>query len=130
MRRRSPFGIPSGLKVDLKLVSEPLSLGIEVLSPDPLSWYDGVHLWLMQFAQQARESLSVCFLSGAHSLHPSFVEELLGCRSQLILSPLDTVMCTDLVESVSGYSKQYPQQIAWARPEDVMEVWSKYESAL
>ena len=116
-----------GLNAELKLLSGPLSLGIEVASSDGLSWYDGAQLCLKQLAGQARERMSVYFLSGAHCLEPEVIEDLAGHGAQMILSPPETVMCTDLVESISAYSKRYPKQIVWACPENLMEVWSKYE---
>jgi CheY-like chemotaxis protein len=116
-----------GLNAEMKLLSGPLSLGIEVASSDGLSWYEGAQLCLKQLAGQARERMSVYFLSGAHCLEPEVIEDLAGHGAQMILSPQDTVMCTDLVESISAYSKRYPKQIVWASPENLMEVWSKYE---
>jgi|GEM_PF-1161776 len=114
-------------RVRLKLIKESLSLGIEMFSSESLQWYEGIHFWLSQLADQAGSQVSIYFLSAAHSLSRGFIEKLLGAKVQLIVPPLDTVMCTDLVESILPYLQHHQKQIVWGSPENLMEVWLGYE---
>jgi hypothetical protein len=120
------FGTASQ-RVNLQIATNPLSLSIETLAAEDLEWREGIELWLEQLADQAREHLSVYFLSAAHSLKPDLLETLLRNKCRLILAPRDSVMCTGLVDSVEKYSPLYPQQIFRGSPESLMEVWLNNE---
>ncbi len=112
-----------GHRIKLQLMPENMALGIEILSSVPLSWHEGIHSWAGQLAEQAGSRMSIYLLSAVHSFSADFIEHLLRCNVRMILSPLDTVMCTDLVESVVPYARSHTRQIVWGNPENLMKVW-------
>ncbi|HQN20509.1 MAG TPA: hypothetical protein PKV86_15260, partial [Syntrophobacteraceae bacterium] len=59
---------------------------------------------------------------------PMFIERLLQYKVQLILSPPETLLCPDLVESVLPYSGSSRGQVTCGRPENLVEVWLGYDS--
>lgn len=117
----------AGHRAKLKYLPEESSLGIEIVPGDPLSWYQGIQSWARQLADQAGAGLSIYFLSAAHVFPVDLLEALLRRGVRLILPPLDTIMCTDLVESISPYAHLYSRQIVHGSPENLMEVWSNHE---
>ncbi len=110
-------------RVTLNLVPETMSLGVEVPTSPGLAWHNGVLLWLEQLAAQAGEWLSVCCLSATHPLPGETVEQLLKCNVRLILPSPQSLMCTEMVESVAAFAPLYPKQVIWASLESLMEVW-------
>jgi two-component system chemotaxis response regulator CheB len=96
---------------------------VKTLSSGELSWFDGVHLWLSQLGEQAQARMSVYFLSAAHQLASHLIQKLLFCQVKLIVPPPNTVMCTDLVDSILAYAEHYPRQVVVATPETLMEAW-------
>jgi two-component system chemotaxis response regulator CheB len=118
----------AGQRVELKLIDESLSLGVEMFHSDSLPWQEGVNLWLKELAQQAEDKLSIFPLSAAHSFPKDFLSTLLDLGVQFILSPSRSLMCTGLVDSVTPFQQRYPQQIVWGRSDNLMEVWLRNES--
>jgi hypothetical protein len=84
-----------------------------------MEWQKGIESWLGGLAEQFQDQLSVYLLSGAHALEPAVIDKLMECESQLILSPRENVMCTDLVESVRDYGYLYPEKIIWSSSEEL-----------
>jgi CheY-like chemotaxis protein len=113
-------------RIKLQLVPRDMALGIEILPSERLSWDEGIQQWVSQLAEQPGFRMSICFLSAVHSFSAHFIEHLLQCNTRMILSPLDTMMCTDLVESIVPYAQSHKRQIVWASPENLMEVWLDY----
>ncbi len=112
-------GNPAVLKVDVP----SLSLAVEYAASPIVSWNDGVHHWLDRLSSQAGSSMSVYFLSSAEVLPDDLIETLLANHNRLIMSPRDTVICTQLVDKIESLSKDYPEQILWGTPDNLMEVW-------
>lgn len=114
----------AGRQVSLELNQEiSLSFDVQILSSEPLPWNEGIYLWLTQLAEQAREKMSVYLLSAAHALSSDFIQALLKLGVQFILSPRESVLCTQLVDSVNTHAPTYPLQIRWGHPETLTEVW-------
>jgi len=116
-----------GHQVKLQLMPEDMALGIEILPSAPLPWHEGIQLWASQLAEQAGSRLSIYLLSAVHAFSADFIEHLLQCNVRMILPPLDTVMCTDLVESVLTYAQSHTGQVVRGSPENLMEVWLDHE---
>jgi two-component system chemotaxis response regulator CheB len=115
-------------RVNLKLLTDQMSLGIEIAPSEELFWHEGIPVWISQLAEQAGPRLSICLLSAARRMAPMFIERLLQYKVQLILSPPETLLCPDLVESILPYSESSRGQVTCGRPENLVEVWLGYDS--
>jgi hypothetical protein len=114
-------------QADLDLDLKSVSLNVKGNLEQQLGWQEGVHCWLDQLADQAQGRMSVYFLSASHPLSSELVEKLIETGTRLIISPRDTAMCTELIDSVQVYTNRYPDQVHWTTHDDFMESWLREE---
>ncbi len=91
--------------------------------PGNHAWEDKIGGCLTELSRQTGPLLNVFCLSAAHALPHGTVQELLRNGARVIVPPVETVICADLVESVRQAAECGPEAITWTAPENLMEVW-------
>ena len=99
-----------------------LSLEIDSDQSEELSWHAGLESWLGQLVESAHERLTVYLLSGGQAMPFALVDKLLDNGANIILSPRETVMCRELIDSVQPYLHIFPVQVRCSIPESLLEV--------
>jgi len=101
---------------------DPLSLNVETSDEESLSWPEGAKLWLSQLSELFQDRLTVLLLSGAQSLSPDLIDNLMEHRSRLLLSLPEAIMCADMVEGIRPRALLHPDLVVCHHPESVLEV--------
>ncbi len=91
--------------------------------PRSLPWESGIKRWLVSLARTAGQRLSILCLSGSGSLPPDLVCQLIESGARFILLPRDSVVCTELIDSVLPYELLYPRQVIQGSLQNLAEVW-------
>ncbi|MHC1729234.1 MAG: response regulator [Syntrophobacteraceae bacterium] len=99
-----------------------MDLDLDIYGQECLEWKDGMQLWLDRLAQEARDSMSVYFLSAVDALPESLMANLLTCGVRFVLPPPQTVLCSQLVDSIQPYATHFPDQILFSSPDNLPEV--------
>jgi two-component system, chemotaxis family, protein-glutamate methylesterase/glutaminase len=122
--RLSPGGFYMGTgKYGAKFkVSKKHLLDLNIAGSETLSWQDGIYLWLNRLAEQVKDSMSVFFLSAVDGLPDALMAKLLGCKIRLILAPPQSVLCSQMVDSIHPYAVHFPDQITFSNPDNLPEV--------
>jgi two-component system chemotaxis response regulator CheB len=102
--------------------SENLFVKLDPAGSETLSWRDGLQIWLNCLAEQAQESLSVYFLSAIDVLPQALITKLLASNVRLILAPSQSVLCSQMVDSIHPYAVHFPDQIIFSNPDNLPEV--------
>jgi chemotaxis response regulator CheB len=97
-------------------------MDLNIAGSETMTWQDGIDLWLNRLAEQARESMAVYFLSGVDALPDSLVTQLLASKVRLILAPPQSVLCSQMVDSIHSYAPDFPDQIMFSNPDNLPEV--------
>lgn len=118
VRLLEPGKVHVGSLEEARAVGASLSLA----APEDRSWDGDVGLWIEWLEEQAPGGFSLYLLSGARPLPPDVAERLLDRGDRIILSPRETVMCTELVDSVEPYMHVRPEQAFRADAEELLEV--------
>lgn len=99
-----------------------MDLDLDIYGEECLEWKEGMRLWLDRLAEEARESMSVYFLSAVDLLPESLMANLLTCGVRFVLPPPQTVLCSQLVDSIQPYATHFPDQILISSPDNLPEV--------
>ncbi len=101
---------------------ESMQFKVERQASPPTEWSQGAASWLRALAAQVGSRLNVYLLSAAHSLESDLIEELMESGAKLIISPTDSLLCQELVESAAEYAYLYPEKIFTARSEELSKI--------
>lgn len=96
---------------------------ISLHPPHSLPWETGIKRWLSNLAAIAGQRLSILCLSGSGSLPPDLVCQVIESGADFILPPRDSVMCTELIDSVLPYELLYPGHVIQGSLQNLAEVW-------
>lgn len=96
---------------------------ISLHSPYGLPWETGIKRWLSNLAAVAGQRLSILCLSGSGSLPPDLVCQVIESGAVFILPPRESVMCTELIDSVLPYELLYPRHVTQGSLQNLVEVW-------
>lgn len=99
------------------------SPAISLNLPHGLPWETGIKRWLSNLAVSAAQRLSILCLSGSDSLPPDLICQVIDSGANFILPPRDSVMCTELIDSVLPYELLYPGRITKGSLQNLAEVW-------
>jgi chemotaxis response regulator CheB len=78
---------------------------------EALSWKSAMESWLINMAEEARDSMKICFLSAVDPLSEATIDRLIDCNVRLILPPQQSVICEQLTGSVRPYAHIFPNQV-------------------
>ena len=112
-----------GACLELRLEGAPGKF--QIPDPDSMDWQAGMQLWLDRFTEQFQNCIDVFFLSSIDPLPESLMSKLLDRGIRLILTPPESVLCSQLVDSIHPYAAHFPDQVICAGPEDLPEVLVK-----
>ncbi len=90
-----------------------------------LEWEDGLALWLQRLAQQIGESLCVYYMSAAQPVSGALLDKLLELEVRQILPPLQSVVCSTLIDSIQPYAVQFPGLVLTSSADSLTEVLKK-----
>lgn len=114
----------AGRHVELSLSHAPsFSLALEESLSEPLSWEKGRALWMEKFAAALGSRLSICFLSGVHSIGSDCLSALVSHGSRFILPSASTIVCREMIESIKRYSENHSCTCVSGGYENLTEVW-------
>jgi hypothetical protein len=95
---------------------------VDVTGSTVLDWENGTELWLERLAEKARDSMCIYFLSAAEPLPESLLTKLLDKKVRQILSPPQSVVCSQMVDGIEPYAVHFPDLILHSSPEILPEV--------
>ncbi len=96
-------------------------LDMEATGSAALDWQSGIQSWLCGMAEQAGESMRICFLSGAEEFPPDITTKLLSLNVEMILPPSQSLVCTQMVKSIHPYTGLFPKQILLSAADNLPE---------
>lgn len=88
----------------------------------PLKWEDGMKLWLERMAEAARDSMTICFLSGVEALPGTLTNRLLGRGVRHVFPPPESVICPQLIDSIKPHAVDFPGLVLHSSFETLPEV--------
>jgi hypothetical protein len=87
-----------------------------------LDWESGVTQWVEGLARQARDAVSIYFLSAAGPLPGSLIANLLDWKVRQILPAPQSVVCSQMIDSIQPYAAHFPDLVLHASPDTLPEV--------
>lgn len=99
-----------------------LQLDVGVSGSTVLEWETGLELWLQHLAAQLGHSMCVYYMSAADPAPESLLTSLLEHGVKHILAPVQSVVCSGLVDSVEPYAAHFPGLVLHSNPDSLTEV--------
>ena len=109
-------------EAEFKLRPEKHSIDVDVTPSTTMDWGSGVELWLERLAEQARDAMTVYFMSAAEPLPGSLIAKLLAWKVRHIVSPPETVVCPRMIESIQPYAACFPDLVLQSGPDTLPEI--------
>ncbi len=98
------------------------SLEVEVDGSTALNWENGLEFWLERIADQAGDALCVYYMSGAGPAPESLLTKLFDRGVIQILAPLQSMVCSGMIDSIEPYAVHCPGLVLNSNPEALTEV--------
>lgn len=111
--------------VKFALDQDEMALVVSIQHSREMTWSQALTHWIPTLAEVAGRRLSLFCLSAATAIAPQWVNRIIECGTQIILSHRSNVMCADLIDSFHPYELLFPKQVTWGTPEGLLEVWLK-----
>jgi two-component system chemotaxis response regulator CheB len=109
-------------EAEFKLRPEKPLIDVDVIGSTALDWENGVKLWLERLAEQAREAATIYFMSAADPLPGSLIAKLLDWKVRQILSPPESVVCSQMIDSIQPYAVGFPDLVLHSSSDTLPEV--------
>ncbi|MGC9196418.1 MAG: response regulator [Syntrophobacteraceae bacterium] len=114
----------AGLEPEV-LIKPNKPLYVDVIGSTVLEWVNGVGIWLERLAERLADSMCVYYMSGAEPAPESVLTELFDRGVTLILAPIDSVVCSHMIESVQPYGALFSDQVLNLSHDSLTEVLKK-----
>lgn len=95
---------------------------VEVDGSTALNWENGLEFWLERIADRAGGALCVYYMSGAGPAPESLLTKLFDRGIIQILAPLQSVVCSGMIDSIEPYAVHCPGLVLNSNPEALTEV--------
>ncbi len=100
-------------------------LYVDVIGSTVLEWVNGVGVWLERLAERLADSMCIYYMSGAEPAPESVLTGLLDRGVTLILAPIDSVVCSHMIESVKPYGALFNDLVLNLNHDSLTEVLKK-----
>jgi chemotaxis response regulator CheB len=107
------------------LIKPNKPLYVDIIGSTVLEWVNGVGIWLERMAEKLADSMCVYYMSGAEPAPESVLTGLLDREVTLILAPIDSVVCSHMIESVQPYGALFNDQVLNLNYDSLTEVLKK-----
>jgi two-component system chemotaxis response regulator CheB len=112
-------------EAEFKGSPEKPPFNVEVISSTALDWEAGLRLWLERLAEVAGDAVAVYFMSAAEPLSGSLISRLIELRVRHILPPPESVVCSQMIDSIKPYADHFPDLIFNSSSDTLTEVFYK-----
>jgi len=109
-------------KAEFRLRHDKSIIDVDVIGSTVLDWESGVRLWLERLAEQARDTMSIYCLSAAEPLPGSLITKLLDWNVRYILSPPQSLVCSQMIDDIQPYAAHFPDLVLHSSPDTLPEV--------